>query len=255
MKPTDTNDAPPAIPPEPTDANLQKMVAVGELLAGVSHESRNILTAILSFAQVGQRRQHDPAKMAEILKLIETEAQRCIHLHATLLAQISTTATQGMLSSPQLRDINLSEVIVSSSRLVQHQMGMKRLALVCPEPSSEWRVHADPSSLGQVFLNLLLNAMQATPEGGTVRISIVREDQGLVCVSFDDSGPGVPAEHRERIFERKFTTKPMGTGLGLAVSQDILHAIDGTLAVGESELGGASLQVRLPALQNPEEAP
>jgi signal transduction histidine kinase len=127
------------------------------------------------------------------------------------------------------------------------------------------RVACDPEQLKQVFLNLALNAFQAMPGGGRLQVSTRADREDLapwrdargrlasVEVRFRDTGPGIPPQDRENVFVPFFTTKEKGTGLGLAVSQRIVRAHDGTLAVSSPAGGGAEFTITLPALA--EEAP
>jgi signal transduction histidine kinase len=114
-------------------------------------------------------------------------------------------------------------------------------------------VLADGARLGQVFLNLLLNAVQSLsagpPEENEIRVTLQPEGQGFVTIEIKDTGHGIAPCNLERIFEPFFTTKPpgLGTGLGLSISQSIVHGMMGQLSV-ESELGrGSRFRVRLPA--------
>jgi signal transduction histidine kinase len=95
-------------------------------------------------------------------------------------------------------------------------------------------------------MNLVLNAIQATPHGGSVRV-VAGVEAGAVCLCVDDSGPGVPPNARDRIFEPFFTTKDSGTGLGLPLVHSIVQQHGGTIVVEASPAGGARFHIRLPA--------
>ena len=238
------------LPSSETDeaqATSQRFAAIGELLAGISHESRNLLSGILSFSQVGQRRQSDPAQMAEIFARIEKEALRCIDLHTSVLEHVRKGDVHSRDdSSQEVNAVDIGEPIFSAVRLVKHQMQMKHQTLVVEEGCEEFLVSFSGDSLRQVLLNLLLNAMQATPDGGTIRITIAAVAGDSVCISIEDSGPGVGENDRESVFERLFTTKPGGTGLGLAITRQLVVANRGSIEVGASELGGARFDVVIP---------
>lgn len=236
------------------EADTQRLMELGQLLAGISHESRNILTAILSFAQVGQRRLSDPTKVASILKLIESETLRCIELHTTVLGHAATATSSMAGESAKPRPARLTDVLTSAARLVEHQLGMKHIQLQTGEVDSELVVARDATLLTQVFLNLLLNAMQATPENGIIRMKVTEGTDASVLVIVEDSGPGVPIEYRDKIFKRMFTTKAAGSGLGLAISHEIVQGIGGTIVVAESALGGAAFKVTIPRITDKVEA-
>jgi two-component system NtrC family sensor kinase len=106
---------------------------------------------------------------------------------------------------------------------------------------------ADPSQLEQVLVNLFMNAMDAMPQGGTLRVRTAADGDGTVRIEVADSGKGVPPENREKIFEPFFTTKGKGTGLGLAISRQLVEQQSGTLRISDNPGGGAAFTVRVPA--------
>jgi two-component system NtrC family sensor kinase len=109
-------------------------------------------------------------------------------------------------------------------------------------------VMATPGELQQVFLNLVLNAVDAMPEGGTLHVSSYLTDDSYLAVEFSDTGCGIPAEHLNQVFEPFFSTKDEGTGLGLSVSYNVVERHRGEIDV-ESELGkGSTFTVRLPVM-------
>ncbi|MEM3786141.1 MAG: ATP-binding protein, partial [Nitrososphaeria archaeon] len=106
-------------------------------------------------------------------------------------------------------------------------------------------IDADPESIKRVFTNIIINAFQAMPEGGTLTIYAEKEDN-MTKIFFKDTGAGIPKENLEKIFQPLFTTKAKGTGLGLAVCKRIVEAHNGTIDV-ESELGkGSTFIIKLP---------
>jgi two-component system sensor histidine kinase HydH len=106
-------------------------------------------------------------------------------------------------------------------------------------------VLGEEERLRQVLINLAINALEATPAGGLVRVSAGREAD-MAWITVDDSGPGIPEEIRDRLFEPFFTTKAEGSGLGLSIVHAIVTQHGGTLEVGSSPEGGARLRLRLP---------
>jgi len=114
---------------------------------------------------------------------------------------------------------------------------------------------ADPSQLEQVLVNLLMNAMDAMPQGGTLSVRTAADGDGMVRIEVGDSGKGVPPENREKIFEPFFTTKGKGTGLGLAISRQLVEQQGGTLRVSDDPGGGAVFTVRVPTRGTGMESP
>ena len=104
---------------------------------------------------------------------------------------------------------------------------------------------ADPSHLSQVLLNLMLNGLQAMPEGGTLTLEAKTSNSNFL-IAVTDTGPGIAAEDRERIFEPYFTTKPKGTGLGLAISRRLIEAHGGKLTAADKSGAGCRFEISLP---------
>jgi signal transduction histidine kinase len=107
-------------------------------------------------------------------------------------------------------------------------------------------MRADPVQIGQVVVNLLSNAIQAMDQSGVLSVHAAY-DAGRIVITVADTGPGVPAEYRQKIFEPLFTTRARGIGLGLSVSRTLTHANGGELIVEDNPGGGARFSVRLPA--------
>ena len=116
----------------------------------------------------------------------------------------------------------------------------------------ELAIVADPGQLLQVFLNLLLNGIEAMPAGGTLTVATARDD-GHVTITISDQGPGIPTSDMDKIFEPFFTKKRRGTGLGLAISKELVLRHGGAIEVRNSEEGGAQFVIRLPANGKPQE--
>jgi two-component system sensor histidine kinase HydH len=146
----------------------------------------------------------------------------------------------------ELRDCSIREELETIITLVAKDAQDRGVTLRLESNTEEIIVRGDGEKLRQAFLNIVLNALQATPKGGDVTISCRQSDAGWQ-IAFRDTGPGIDAETKTRIFEPFFTTKPDGTGLGLAVTRKIIEAHHGTLEV-ESEVGrGTTVVVMLPA--------
>lgn len=227
-------------PDHPTTLRLQQLAAIGELSAGVTHETRNLLTAILGFAQLARQRP-DPEAQRRYVEMIEREALRAVELLEGFLtfARIDTGETE-------LLDVGamIAQIVGVSS----HQVAMRRIELGALIPGDLPRIRGSRGGLTQVLLNVLINAMHATPDGGRIDLT-ARSTPTTLEIVISDSGEGVPSELRERIFEPFFTTKPagIGTGLGLALSRRILTSIGGSIVYAASASGGASFIIRLQA--------
>ena len=240
----------------------EKLASVGRLAAGVAHEVGNPLAAVGNYVEVLRRRGADP----DLVAAIERETARIDSIVRSLLDYARPRGAQ--------RDpLDVAALVDGAVALLDSQGALRGVGVVVSAESGLPVVRGDRSGLEQVFVNLLLNAVDATGAGGriAVRTAATRLGEGLageangaaaprhladvpdgtpaVAVVIEDNGPGVPVELRERVFDPFFTTKApgRGTGLGLAIVQRIVHDHGGRIDVGAGALGGAAFTVTLPA--------
>ena len=232
-------EAPPAVP---VSDQADRLADAGRRLAEVVHELNNPLTAVLAFAQDLLRADPSP-EQREALLVIQQQARRSRKLVRGLLDEVRAT--------PHAVELIDSEAVIARVLPVfqreAERHGLKFSHVIDRNLPS---VEGDSSALEQVLTNLLQNAFQATPRGGTVSLT-TRVRGRLLEFVVQDNGPGIPPDHLDRIFEPFFTTKGSGegTGLGLSVSQTIIRRHRGTLMgenVPEWEGGGARFIVALP---------
>jgi signal transduction histidine kinase len=230
----------------------EKMSAIGVLAAGVAHELNNPLTAVVGFAQMIAEK----LKASRPANWNDTEYERAqqalenlvqgAHRARDIVGSLLRFARATKPDARTLVDINqtLRDAFVFTEHLLlRHGIALeKRLA---PELPPVW---GNSARLQHVFTNLLINAQQATPSGGTVRVLTERAEQPKgVWVHVEDTGEGIPPEALERIFEPFYTRKEHGTGLGLSIAKQIIEEHGGEIRVA-SELGkGARFSVFLPA--------
>ncbi|HEU4566011.1 MAG TPA: ATP-binding protein, partial [Gemmatimonadaceae bacterium] len=220
----------------------EKMVALGELVAGVAHEVNNPLTGISAFAQILAEEPLTPDQ-AEAVRLIKREADRAAGVIRDLLAFARK-------SGPRVGPIDLNAVVEQMLRLRAYAMRTAGITVTTALEPALRPVRGDDRQLQQVLLNLVVNAEHAMM-GRDRRLLIVRSRNAgeRVIVEIEDTGTGIRPEERGRIFEPFFTTKPegAGTGLGLSVSYGIVRSHGGELQV-ESEPGrGSTFRIVLPA--------
>jgi two-component system, NtrC family, sensor kinase len=230
-------------------AHTEKMAAVGTLAAGVAHEVNNPLGGVLTCID-NMRADPDDREMRErYLELIHDGVKRIERTVANLL---NFSRQRGLHLEPTSINHNLRHVVELTAYQLRKGGVEVRLELDPTEP----RVMADHFQMEQLFLNLVLNALQAMPDGGVLTLRTVRRD-AVVLAEVRDTGHGIPVTIRERIFDPFFTTREVGegTGLGLAVSDSIVAGHGGRIEV-ESQVGdGAVFRVSLPLLPeiSPEE--
>jgi signal transduction histidine kinase len=217
-----------------------KLAAIGELAANVAHEINNPLTTVLGFASFLAEKVGTDDPMRQELDLIQEEATRARDIVKDLL-QFSRQRD----FMPERAEINavLEQVVTMLRR--QGALGVVTVDELYARDLPP--IEVDVPRIKQVFLNIINNAVYVMPDGGSLSIRTRRVDGG-VAVDFEDTGPGIAPEHRDRIFDPFFTTKPevSGTGLGLSVSLGIVQSHGGRLDV-VSELGrGSTFTVTLP---------
>ncbi|MCR4428075.1 MAG: ATP-binding protein [Caldiserica bacterium] len=214
-----------------------RLAALGLFLSGIAHEVRNPLTSIKGFVQLLISRNLILPEGAKAANLVIKEADRLNKLLTDLLTFASP-------APPRIEKRDIREIIERSVSLLEEQIakqGIKVEKKISGIPPLE----IDEQKLEQVFYNILLNGVQAMPEGGTLKIES-RLSEEEVEIAFSDSGPGIPEEHLDKIFDPFFTTKDRGTGLGLAVSHRMIEALGGKIEVQSRRGEGATFIVHLP---------
>jgi signal transduction histidine kinase len=227
-------------------AHEDRLATVGTITAGVAHEINNPLTTILGYSQLLlEDKEADHADVSS-LKLISDEAARMKTIVGNLLDYSRSEApASGVAHVPEV----LKRVATLLGPTLRRQQSKVALSLDNDLPA----VGASAQALQQIFINLVQNASQAMPEGGTVEVHAKRSGES-VEVSILDSGPGVPKAAREQIFEAFYTTKTMGTGtgLGLAVTRHLVDGFRGKISVGDREKSrGAQFKVVIPIANGP----
>jgi PAS domain S-box-containing protein len=217
-----------------------KLAAIGELAAGVAHEINNPLFAILGLTEFLLKESEPGSKPHQRLQLIQQTGLEIKEIVRALLDFARENAEER-------HDVSLDDVARSTVDLVRRTNAHKGVELVATYSDSGAFVYASPNQLKQIFLNLIANARQAMPHGGTVTVDVRREREFVVAVVGDD-GPGIDPDVVPRIFEPFFTTKRStgGTGLGLSVSLGIAEAHGGTLTVTSEPGRGSEFALRLP---------
>jgi PAS domain S-box-containing protein len=220
----------------------EKLAALGSLLAGVAHELNNPLSVVLAQASLMKETAADEV-IAKRSDKILVAAERCARIVKSFLA-IARQRPPGHAS------IRIADVMAAALDLISYNLVSNGIDVEMELPPDLPMVWGDGDHLGQVFLNLFVNAQQAL-QGvqGKRRIrveALVEPDQ--IAVRLSDNGPGIPPSIRSRIFDPFFTTKPVGsgTGVGLSVCMGIVTAHGGTIALEETPGGGATFVVTLP---------
>lgn len=225
----------------------ERLAAAGQLAASVAHEIRNPLTAIRSTVQylLGEFPPDHPKRALLVGVIAEVD-----RIDRTVDGLLSLTRRQEF----KAERLSLGELIDQSLILVKTQARNQSVEVVWSPPAAEVEVMGDVSQLRQLLLNLLLNALQAMPQGGSLHVGLTRAprpggtvvDRGWAEVSIADTGCGIAAENLDKIFDPFFTTKQGGTGLGLSISYSIVRQHGGELEIHSRENEGTTVAARIP---------
>jgi signal transduction histidine kinase len=219
-------------------AGREALAAVGHFAASLSHEVRNALTAVRLDLQRLQERSSGSADQALVRRALGN-VQR--------LDAIVTGSLRVARTNPETMRSVLLEGVVRSALTTAESAFLESAtrATLSVEEEHRDRVRGDPGALEQLFVNLLMNAAQAMPDGGTAQISIERSD-GLSLVRIVDSGRGIAPEHLARLGQPFFSSKPEGTGLGFSIARQIAVAHGGDVRIVRTGADGTAVEVALP---------
>lgn len=224
--------------------HAEKLSALGHLAASVAHDINNPLTAILNYIYLLEEDLPAGSAMREDLALIE----RQVLVIAQLVKQLQNFAKP---SRQEKCPVVLEPIIEDIVRLTSKELQKRRINVVCECAADLPPVLAPPDQIGEVFMNLIVNARDAMPDGGTLTVRTCADD-GHICALVSDTGTGIPPEVREHIFEPFYTTKgEKGTGLGLAICYRVVQDCNGEILVDSRPGEGATFEVRFPVAQVP----
>ncbi len=218
----------------------EKLAAMGTLSAGVAHEVNNPLASISSLIQMMQAKDDLPPDAREKLLLIAAQIKR--------ITQVTGDLTNFARARPAARTaVDVSKVVSAALRLASFDESFKRLTVETDLAAGPPAINADADQIQQVALNLLLNARDAMPDGGTLGVSVSAAGEDIF-ITVADTGKGIEAGSAEQIFDPFYTTKPagQGTGLGLAVCYGIVTAHGGRIEVAANDPTGTIFTVTLP---------
>ncbi len=229
-------------------AQADKLSSIGLLAAGVAHEINTPLAVISSYAQMLSKQLKADERLGPVLDKITQQSFRAAEIANGLLNFSRTSTTE-------FRETNLNQVIRDTLSLLEHQFKTAKIAVDLALTDDLPPIHGNAGKLQQVFLNLLLNAKEAMPTGGNLRVATLVN--GHVEAVVTDSGSGIAPEHLKRIYDPFFTTKTMpkpgdkrGTGLGLSVTYGIIQEHAGKIQVESAVGSGTTFHLEFPLLRN-----
>jgi two-component system sensor histidine kinase AtoS len=221
-----------------------RLAAMGTLAAGLAHEIKNPLTAVRAFVQMFPEKYEKDDFREKFNRIVPTELDRVNELLENLL---------NLVRKPKLKicPLKVHEIVDQLLETLEPETVKRNVAVEFPKREVEWKVLADESYLVRALHNLVLNAIQAMPGGGRLSIEIgpasLPGRPHAVSVSITDTGPGIPSDQVDDIFNPFFTSKEKGTGLGLAVSNKIVEDHEGSLTVKSERFVGTTMTITLPS--------
>jgi two-component system sensor histidine kinase HydH len=217
----------------------EHLAALGKLLAGVAHEVRNPLAAIRSTVQLWQRlpeTARNSDSLASVVQAVDRLNQTVTHL---LYFSRADHADR--------QPIDINKLLSETINLMDAQAGSQGVSIERDLDKTLPQVSASANALNQVFVNLIQNALQSLPSGGRIKVTTVRDARrGGAQIEIADNGSGIPPDKRAHLFEPFFTTRPEGTGLGLALCREIVEQHGGRIEYLDGLSTGATFQVTLP---------
>jgi two-component system NtrC family sensor kinase len=219
-----------------------RLAMVGQLAAGVAHEINNPLGSILLFSRLTMQQMPAEGRARENLERIEKETKRC---HAIVKNLLDFARER----KPLVESVDVNGLLDETLKLFEGQFLFQNVQIVRDYDAKVAAIPGDQAQLQQVFMNIILNAVDAMKGKGRLEITTrVNEADGVVEIGMSDSGSGISPENMDRIFDPFFTTKGVGhgTGLGLSVSYGIVQSHNGDIAVASPPGGGATFTISLP---------
>jgi two-component system NtrC family sensor kinase len=219
----------------------ERLASVGRLAAGVAHQINNPLTGVLTYSSLLLRRKPETDPEREELQVIVDETMRCREIVKGLLGFSKQ-------SEPHKHAIAVNGIIRNAIDLTKHQALIHDVTVRLDLDEELPAIIVDGPQIREVFLNIILNAIDAMPKGGELRVTSTMKNDQYVQIRFADTGGGISQEHIDKIFDPFFTTKDAskGTGLGLAVAYGVIEKHRGEISM-ESESGrGATCIIDLP---------
>ncbi len=213
----------------------ERLAAIGRFVSGIVHETKNVLAGLGNYVTLLERRADD-----DIRQRILPPMRRALEQMDTLVVRLRELSLE-----PRFEETDMAAVIRHAVELVENQARDRNIDIQVDVPAVFELPRADGGLLGQVFLNLLINAVEAVEADGLVAVTAT-EQEGTLVVVVRDSGPGLPDVPTSELRQPFYTTKTGGTGLGLYISSSIIERHNGQFSIANVASGGAEAVVRLP---------
>lgn len=222
----------------------EKLSALGRMAAGIAHEINNPLAGILLYSTNLTKKVPEDTPLKEGLDIIIHETIRCRKIIQELLDFSKERELQRIPT-------NINNIIEKTLKILENEFKLNRVKLIKNLAENMQETMLDGNQIEQVFVNLIINSVQALPAGGIVTItSGINPDRELVTIEIADNGQGINKEAMDKIFEPFYSTKAKGTGLGLSVSYGIIHKHQGHIEVDSEQGKGTRFLIEIPLTLN-----
>ena len=213
-------------------AQLEKLATVGLFTSSIAHEIKNALVGVKTCVQLAAGTELGPLANREVMRI-----ESLVNLLSQYVSKNQESFTE----------VKLNEVVRNATRSLEAACATKNLSLQVQLEAAPDAIDGSSIQLEQALLNLLLNAVEATPTGGAIWVR-TDNDSNQVRIELRDSGPGIPAEDLERIFEPFYSTKARGSGLGLGITRRIVRDHNGMIEIASQPGQGATFTLSFPGL-------
>ncbi len=224
---------------EATVRQAERLAGLGTLAAGMAHEIRNPLSAVKTFVQLLPRKIEKDGFLEKFNRTVPRELTRINMLVEDLL-------DLARIPKYTFRHTSLENLLLQTLETLEEELLAGNIESRFDFPPDLPPIRVDSNQIIKAFHNLIRNAVQAMPGGGSLLISIVNEGSGFLLVSFQDSGKGIPTEDVKNIFNPFYTTKIKGTGLGLSITHKVVNEHGGSISASLPKEGGTLFKLRLP---------
>jgi two-component system, NtrC family, sensor histidine kinase PilS len=219
-----------------------RLATLGRLSAGLAHEIRNPLNSISGSVELVRDSSRLDEQERRLLNVILKETERLNDL-------VSTMLQVGRPVSPQMRNEELRQIVNDVVEMAgQNPSTSPEIKIETALPDEPVIARVDGDQIKQVLWNLIKNALQASPHGATVRVSLAKDENGRVVIEVSDQGMGIDTKNKDRIFDMFYSERTHGAGIGLALVRQIVDAHKGSIEVTSSPNSGATFRVALPAV-------
>ena len=216
----------------------EKLAALGEMAASFVHGIRNPLGIILGSAETIRKKISGPVQK-EMIQFISEESERINRMLTSFLGFAKP-------KPPAFEEVDLKDILEKTLDLISIQAGSQKVQIQKEYPEGKILIFLDPEQIREALVNLEMNALEAMPEGGTLRIVLAHREDTDVIIRISDTGVGIPPGQESKIFDPFFSTKEQGTGLGLSIVHSVVKNHGGTISVMNNDGGGTTFALTFP---------